>query len=158
MYKRQSQEGLKERQEQAKKERDEAHQAFLNLYALESNPDTAASAATRYEKYSTAEDARKAWKTADSAYQDALNAYYEAENKSKLTELSADKKLTATYESAKELEADLKKVQEATITAGATGNADASDLAYLKKKYGVSGDSVFSLQESLQKKLDTRCV
>ena len=81
--------------------------------------------------------------------------YYETENKSKLTELSADKKLTATYESAKELEADLKKVQEATITAGATGNADASDLAYLKKKYGVSGDSVFSLQESLQKKLDT---
>lgn len=148
-------EALKSQQEQAKKERDEAHQAFLNLYALESNPDTAASAATRYEKYSTAEDARKAWKAADSAYQDALNAYYEAENKSKLTDLSADKKLTATYESAKELEADLKKVQEATITAGATGNADASDLAYLKKKYGVSGDSVFSLQESLQKKLDT---
>lgn len=148
-------EALKSQQEQAKKERDEAHQAFLNLYALESNPDTAASAATRYEKYSTAEDARKARKAADSAYQDALNAYYEAENKSKLTDLSADKKLTATYESAKELEADLKKVQEATITAGATGNADASDLAYLKKKYGVSGDSVFSLQESLQKKLDT---
>ncbi len=148
-------EALKSQQEQAKKERDEAHQAFLNLYALESNPDTAASAATRYEKYSTAEDARKAWKTADSAYQDALNAYYEAENKSKLTDLSADQKLTVTYESAKELEADLKKVQEAAITAGATGNADASDLAYLKKKYGVSGDSVFSLQESLQKKLDT---
>lgn len=148
-------EALKSQQEQAKKEREEAYQAFLNLYALESNPETAASASTRYEKYSTAEDARKAWKAADSAYQDALNAYYEAENKSKLTDLSADKKLTATYESAKELEADLKKVQEAAITAGATGNADASDLAYRKKKYGVSGDSVFSLQESLQKKLDT---
>ena len=150
-----SQEGLQERQTQAAKERDEAHQAFLNLYALESNPETAGTKTPESIKYGTAEAARQAWKDAEAAYQDAANAYYDTENRGKLETLQKDAASFKTYEAAKELEADLKKVQEVAITAGATGNAGTDDLAYLKKKYGVDTDSVFTLQKSLQEKLDS---
>lgn len=150
-----SQEGLQERQTQAAKERDEAHQAFLNLYALESDPNSSGVKTSASEKYESAEAARKAWKDAEAEYQDAANAYYETENRGKLESLKKDSVSFKTYETAKELETDLKKVQEAAITAGATGNASADDLAYLKKKYGVDADSVFTLQETLQKQLDT---
>ena len=146
---------MQERQTQAAKERDEAHQAFLNLYALESNPETAGTKTPESIKYGTAEAARQAWKDAEAAYQDAANAYYDTENRGKLETLQKDAASFKTYEAAKELEADLKKVQEVAITAGATGNAGTDDLAYLKKKYGVDTDSVFTLQKSLQEKLDS---
>ena len=146
---------MQERQTQAAKERDEAHQALLNLSALESNPETAGTKTPESIKYGTAEAARQAWKDAEAAYQDAANAYYDTENRGKLETLQKDAASFKTYEAAKELEADLKKVQEVAITAGATGNAGTDDLAYLKKKYGVDTDSVFTLQKSLQEKLDS---
>ena len=71
----QSLEGLRDRQKQAAQERDSAHQAFLNLYALESNPGATGTKIASAGKYKSSSEAQKAWKKAEADYNSARQDY-----------------------------------------------------------------------------------
>lgn len=150
----QSLEGLRDRQKQAAEERDAAHQAFLNLYALESNPGESSGEIASAGKYKTSSEARNAWKQAEAEYNSALQDYYKAENESKLKSLKSNVSTKNLYNKAKDLESDLKTVQTMAETTSITGSSNPDDLAAFRKKYGLTG-SVYDIQKAIQKQLDS---
>ena len=150
----QSLEGLRDRQKQAAQERDSAHQAFLNLYALESNPGATGTKIASAGKYKSSSEAQKAWKKAEADYNSALQDYYKAENEAKLKSLKRNVSTKSLYNKAKDLESDLKTVQTMAETTNITGTSNSKDLASFRKKYGLTG-SAYDIQKALQKKLDS---